>query len=74
MDMRNGGAQATQVKIEINDILERLAYVLAKQTEWPAIQAVHDCIAAIENLENQDQLELARQHLRSNHNYQTECP
>lgn len=62
------------MKVELNDVLERLAFILAKQSHWEGIKAVHDSIAAVENLEFQDPLEVARQNLRSTHIHKTECP
>ena len=50
--------------IPLADIQERIAFVLANQTEWQAIVAVHECIAAVESLAQQDALESARQRLR----------
>lgn len=55
------------MKIELNDVLERLAFILAKQTDWEGVKAVRDCVAAVENLERQDPLELARQNLQKYH-------
>ena len=65
MDVRNGGSSTTQMsKLTLIDVQERLAYVLAKQTEWAGVKAVQDCIAAVESLTQQGPLELARQGLR----------
>ena len=66
MDVWNGGAQATEMKVELNDVLERLAFMLVKQPDWQRKLAVHQCIDAVAELANQDPLELARQSLRSN--------
>ena len=74
MDVRNGGSQATEMKVELNDVLERLAFMLVKQPDWQSKLAVHQCIDSVAELVNQDPLELTRQKLRSNDNHKTECP
>lgn len=56
-----GGSILLNMKIELNDVLERLAWVHSQQTEFPQICAVRHCIEEVEKLGRQDPLEIVRQ-------------